>query len=201
MVTNVSILEATSEPGEPDFAQLFEIFYSQGSTVWWSWTAPTNGSVLITTTGSTEAYGSESHTRLAVFTGSSLTNLTPVASNDNAREGVYTSRVILTNVVAGTSYQILVDIVSWEPPGNIKLNLSLIQPPDFISTSIRALPNNPFQARLKGTIEQSYIIEASTNLIDWSAIFTNKATDGFFNVLDPSATKFGRRFYRAKETQ
>src|SRR6266540_2849244 len=61
---------ATEEPGEPDPSLLGE------KSVWWTWTAPRDGGLTLTTTGS------DFDTMLTLFTGNSLTNLTFVAFND-----------------------------------------------------------------------------------------------------------------------
>ena len=43
------------------------------------------------------------------------------------------------------------------------------------------------------------VIYASTNLADWTPIYTNPPMVGSLPFLDSSATGFARRFYRAKE--
>src|SRR5262245_14242055 len=58
---------ATFELNEPDLSFL------GGKSVWWTWTAPSNGSVTITTAGSSF------DTMLTVFTGTSLSNLILIA--------------------------------------------------------------------------------------------------------------------------
>src|SRR5438876_5883457 len=67
-----SNIGATIEPGEPQHAGELG-----GRSVWWSWTAPSTGSFKISTAGSSF------DTLLAVYLGSSVTNLTEVASNDD----------------------------------------------------------------------------------------------------------------------
>ena len=71
---------------------------SGGKSVWWTWTAPSSGSVQIDT------IGSSFDTILGVYTGSSVSALTTVASDDDSG-GNYTSKVTF-NAVAGTTYQI-----------------------------------------------------------------------------------------------
>src|SRR6266849_5206231 len=58
---------ATIEPGEPQHAGELG-----GSSVWWTWTAPSTGTFAISTAGSSF------DTLLAVYLGSSLTNLKEV---------------------------------------------------------------------------------------------------------------------------
>ncbi|HZR20857.1 MAG TPA: immunoglobulin domain-containing protein [Verrucomicrobiae bacterium] len=108
---------ATSEPGEPLHAGV-----PGGHSVWFTWTPLLSGVATITTAGSSF------DTLLAVYTGSSLTNLTEVASDDDSG-GYYTSKVVF-NAVAGTQYSIVVD-GAYGAQGNIILNssLQLLAPP------------------------------------------------------------------------
>ena len=95
-VVTGSNLGATKEPGEPNHHG-----NPGGASVWYTWQAPTGGTVAITTAGSTY------DTLLAVYTGTSVNALTFVASNDD-EQGVLTSRVDFTPV-AGQIYRIAVD--------------------------------------------------------------------------------------------
>ncbi len=103
-------LSATSETGEPNHAGVIG-----GRSVWWSWMAPTSGTITISTAGS------NFDTTLGVYTGSSLTGLTSVASNDDESASLRTSRVRFS-VVAGRTYQIAVDGYNGAT-GNIVLNI------------------------------------------------------------------------------
>ena len=87
-----------------------------GSSVWWSWTAPANGVVSISTRGS------EVDTLLAVYRGKSLHNLDLVAANDDAR-GEVTSRVAFT-AKEGVTYRIAVDGYRGTT-GDLRLGLKL----------------------------------------------------------------------------
>ncbi len=86
---------ASKETGEPNHAGA-----SGGASIWYRWTAPTSGPAMFDTCGS------DFDTVLAVYTGSSVGALTPVASNDDACE--LGSRVGFT-AVAGAEYEIAVD--------------------------------------------------------------------------------------------
>ena len=101
---------ATTEPGEPLHAGV-----PGGHSVWFSWTPLLSGVVTFTTAGSSF------DTLLAVYTGNTLTNLTPIASDDDSG-GFYTSSVTF-NAVAGTEYSIAVD-GAYGAQGNIILNSS-----------------------------------------------------------------------------
>lgn len=101
--TNISVLVtntlATKEPGEPKHTG-----NAGGHSVWWTWTAPSNGVVTINTLGSTF------NTLLAAYTGDVVSNLTQVAENDdqNSGQGIVTSQVKFS-VIGGTPYKIVVD--------------------------------------------------------------------------------------------
>ena len=88
---------ATIEVGEPRHAG-----QTGGRSAWWTWIAPSSGTLTVTTQGSTF------DTLLGVYTGSALQSLTRIGSNDDEASSVRTSRVTIT-VVGGTAYRIAVD--------------------------------------------------------------------------------------------
>lgn len=90
-------VNATAETGEPSHAG-----QAPGFSVWYLWTAPSSGAATISTEGS----GFD--TVLAVYTGSSVGALTPVAANDDPASGG-TSAAVSFQAVAGTVYRIAVD--------------------------------------------------------------------------------------------
>lgn len=54
-----------------------------------------------------------------------------------------------------------------------------------------------FQFTVTGQSGQSYIIQASTNLVNWAPIFTNQSPYASpFTFVDPNATNYVNRFYR-----
>ena len=65
---------ATAEPGEPSHDNVS----GPTSSVWWRWRAPFSGDVTFTTAGSTF------DTVLAVYQGDAVSELTPIASDDDA---------------------------------------------------------------------------------------------------------------------
>ena len=112
---------ATKEPGEPNHAG-----NTGGHSLWWGWTAPTNGIVTINN------FGSSFQTLLAVYTGSALTSLTPVASSSKGATTAVTFKA-----VAGTQYDIAVDGFNGAT-GSIVLNLAFardVTPPKVTVTS------------------------------------------------------------------
>ena len=93
---NTSNAVATTEPGEP-----VNPAGSYGRTLWLQWTAPASGVAVFDTKGSAVA------TAIAVYTGTSLTNLHREAYgglNDRA----FTSTVVF-NAVGGMAYQVQLD--------------------------------------------------------------------------------------------
>jgi hypothetical protein len=93
--TNV---KATKESGEPRHAGI-----TGGRSVWWAWTAPASGSVTLDTAGSTF------DTLLAVYTGTSVSGLKAVASNDDAAGGGGVWSEVTFTATAGRQYQVAVD--------------------------------------------------------------------------------------------
>ncbi len=112
--TNTSVngnsVGADKEPGEPNHAQ------AGGASVWWSWTAPSNARVTITTVGSNY------DTLLGVYTGASVNSLTTIRTNDDGRGTGLQSRVRF-RPTAGVTYQIAVDGFNGAA-GDITLNIS-----------------------------------------------------------------------------
>ena len=111
MGTNITTrtlnIGATKEAGEPNHAG-----NSGGHSLWWNWTATDPG------LASVDTIGSRFNTALGVYTGSSVTNLSLVASNANWR-----GSAVLFKAVAGTTYDIAVDGWSGEI-GELQLNFS-----------------------------------------------------------------------------
>ena len=79
-----------------------------------------------------DTFGSGFDTVMAVYTGTILSNLVVVASNDDASDSTLQSQVSF-NAVAGTVYQIAVDGYSSQAFGSIVFNLSQINPNPIIT--------------------------------------------------------------------
>ena len=109
-LTNFSNVGATKEPAEPPHAGDLG-----GKSVWWRWIAPASGTCQLATTGSVL------DTLLAVYTGSSVSGLSLVASNDNYNGS---SSLVTFGAVAGTEYHFAVDGTAGRE-GLINLALSL----------------------------------------------------------------------------
>ncbi len=57
--------------------------------------------------------------------------------------------------------------------------------------------NNQFQMNLTGTLNQVWVIQVSTNLVNWTPLFNVTNTLGSIQILDNTAADYPRRFYRA----
>jgi hypothetical protein len=143
-------VDATTETGEPLHGG-----GSGGHSVWWHWPSPANaGTVEIRT------QGSAFNTRLAVYTGSVLTNLTLVASNV-VTDGCSWGKVNF-NYATSTTYRIAVDSYSGAV-GSIKLtvqtNSSTTQTNlSFDPTTIARLPGK-FRVTVTGPTNQTVTLD------------------------------------------
>jgi len=124
---------ASKETGEPNHAS----GEAGGASVWWKWTANTNGTLIVSTNGS------NFDTLLGAYTGSAVATLTQVASNDDIEppptsgtdSATRNRRSLVTfNAVAGTTYYFAVD--GWEAEwGTITLTVTL-SPTDPLSAPV-----------------------------------------------------------------
>jgi subtilisin family serine protease len=135
---------ASKETGEQNHAD-----ETGGKSLWWKWTAPSGGTVMIDTDGS------DFDTLLAVYTGGLLSNLTHMASNDD--DGDSGASVVTFEAVAGTVYKIAVDGFAGQT-GNIELNLNLQSgsapgnPAKYVFTTLAGLPGTNGSADGTGSI-------------------------------------------------
>jgi hypothetical protein len=141
--TNVG---ATQQAGEPNAANV-----SGGHSVWWTWTAPASGTVVVNT------MGSDYDTTLGVYTGSTVNALTKIAANDDQSTllGILTSRVSWTTT-AGTTYRILVDGYHGAT-GHISLNVA-----ETVVVPVVPPANNMFASRIKLTGTSTSATTANT---------------------------------------
>ncbi|MDB6124087.1 MAG: hypothetical protein JWQ71_3080 [Pedosphaera sp.] len=130
-----SYSNATEQPFEP-----FHAGYSGYRSIWYSWLAPTNGTVSIQITTPLD-----DNLLIGVYTGNTLTNLnvTPLNYWANFFSAYATNRAVNFNVQTGTPYQIAIDkryfyqggytYGTWDGPVNFDFSfssLSLIAPVD-----------------------------------------------------------------------
>ena len=138
---------ATNEPGEPPHGI---------RSVWYCWTATSNTVMRFHT------HGSSVDTRLALYQGTILTNLTQVASNDDAAGRK--SSAVLFNAIAGTTY--LVAVTSTDE-GLLSLTWEPAVVPHFASITRDA---GVYELLLAGRANDRYQIEYSPNLRTWQTL-------------------------------
>jgi hypothetical protein len=120
---------ATRQVGEPDHLP-FSGSLGEHS-VWYSWTAPSSGSVTLNTCTSSF------DTTLAAYTGSSFGTMSQVASDDDSctsPDNEAGSRLTF-NAVAGTTYRIAVGGFSSVSEGTFTLKVLDTKPPKVTSTN------------------------------------------------------------------
>lgn len=132
IVLSGSNLGATLEPGEA-----FHADSPSGRSVWWTWTATANGSVVISTEGSTF------DTLLAVYMGNSVSSLVSVISNDDDG-GKKTSRVLF-RAIGGETYRIAVDGFQGES-GDIALSIAKAGTSSVPSWELNDIDGNPIRS-------------------------------------------------------
>ena len=126
--------QADTEAGEPTSCGPL------GKTLWWKYTPTTNGRVRADTTGS------NFDTVLAAYTGSSLTNLSQVACNDDAGGVAESPSMLELKVVAGQTYYFQVggwkDGTGAVASGSANFRLARVVPGDSFAAplGITALP-------------------------------------------------------------
>ena len=188
-----SNLNATGEPDEPSllFTNATGVYGNAAhQTVWWTWTAPTNGYLYLSTAGS------DFDTRLFLFTGTALTNLVLIGGNDDWQD--LTSRVYVP-VQAGVTYYVQVDGSRYNSTGTIQLGLRLTQPPTILAASLVMPLGGPLQVQVQGVPGRTYQVQVTTNLTTWEVVAGGPFTGAPFTFTDPTAAGATHKFYRAVE--
>jgi hypothetical protein len=179
--------EATTEPGEPALG------HGAGRTLWWQWTAPGSVSLRIDPTSS------DIPCVVEVYTGTGLTDLTPVSLTTTGVTGV-----VSLSATQGQTYFIRVDgdAAATEQRGRIELRTQIVYvlpPRPVVSTGV----SSPVQMvrRFDGLIEfkvsaaSGDVIETSTNLFDWIPFATNQMPGQ--TIVVPTQGE-GQRFFRVR---
>jgi len=102
-----------------------------------------------------------------------------VSSSEHTGSGPLTPDRVVLSSAAGTSL----------PVSSLAAGTIFIQP-------VNVLPNGHVQFFLATEADQRYVIEATTNLINWVNISTNIASGDYMNLVDIDAAKYPYRFYR-----
>jgi len=102
---------------------------------------------------------------------------------------------VVTNVLLRVRAQDFMLVGDWSLPTPFLVNTL---PPTAVSIGpSHLLPGGQFQLAISsGVLGQSYVVLASTNLVDWLPISGYIFTNPPITIFDPNATNFPRRFYR-----
>ncbi len=73
----------------------------------------------------------------------------------------------------------------------------LVQPLHFTSSGF--LVNGQFQLGFVGMVSSNYVLQATTNFINWTPVSTNTDVTNPLNLSDPNATNYPYRFYRVQQ--
>jgi len=100
------------------------------------------------------------------------------------------NQISVTMVGSGADFPVNFNF-SGNVPNPLPVNI-----PDAFTVSIVATPNGP-DITLSGSTNQTYVIEASFDMQNWTAISTNMTdSTGIFSFVDSDATNYPSRFYR-----
>ncbi len=176
-ITTGNNIGATSEPGEPLHAGV-----PGGKSVWFKWTPLLGGVATLSTAGSSF------DTLLAVYTGTSLTSLTPVASDDD-HGGYYTSEVKF-NAKAGTTYSIAID-GAYGAEGNIVLTSS----EQLLAPAIPTITGQPVNQVVGFGDATQFSVQASGSSLVYQWYFNGQpitgATHATLQITNASAASVG----------
>ena len=127
--TTGSTVGMTREPGEPAHTTTAGSswdWWERVGSAWWKWTAPTSATVVFDTAGS------DFDTIMAIYTGSTVTTLNEIDSNDDTTSTIRTSHCEF-DAVAGTTYFIVVTGYYYDTgpeEGRVRLAWQSPSPPD-----------------------------------------------------------------------
>jgi len=111
-----------------------------------------------------------------------------VAGGTNADGSIH--QISVTMVGSGGDFPVNFNF-SGNVPNPLPVNI-----PDASTISIAATPDGP-AITLSGSPDQTYVIEASFDMHNWTSISTNKTdSNGLFTFVDSNATSNPSRFYR-----
>jgi hypothetical protein len=69
--------------------------------------------------------------------------------------------------------------------------------PGIVLSTTGSFTNGGFQLQVAGTPGKTYVLEGSTNLVNWIPVSTNTPVSSPFSMADPGAANFRYRFYHA----
>ncbi len=104
---------------------------------------------------------------------------------------LYSAPFILTNTA-----QVMANAIWPNFNNSVAANALFIINPPIRFTSEGFSINGAFQLGFSGMTGSNYVLQATTNFVNWTSLITNPATTNLFIFTDPGATNFPYRFYR-----
>lgn len=105
-----------------------------------------------------------------------------------------TNNETITGLVAGTTYYFAAteyNMAGAESPFSDEVSYTVPAPPAQLSAVVSS--GGQFTFTVSGTTGQTYVVQASTNLLNWVSVLSNTAP---FVFVDSNAAGFNQRFYR-----
>jgi len=182
----ISTRGATREPGEPNPSGS-----AAGGTVWWSWTPPMTGDGIITVADVPATL------LLRVYVGTSVTNLALVAESP-ANTANDSTRRLEVAAIGRVPYEIAIESTDGLP--NYPFTLTVFLDARELGP-IEPAADGIVRGQFLTTFDETWIVEASPDLINWTAISTNDPVNGTLGFQDGDAVGAARRFYRARSAR
>jgi hypothetical protein len=116
-----------------------------------------------------------------------------------ALDGETNDLLALTGVQPGQAgeYRVVVTDSAGSTATSAVARLTVALPPTLSLTSVAGASNHLFTFGFEAPAEVSYIVEGSTNLIEWLPLQTNGTGTGLIGFTDSAVTHVPQRFYRA----
>jgi uncharacterized delta-60 repeat protein len=173
-----------AEEGEPAHCGV-----AGGASQWFGYYAEIAGKLYVNTDGS------DFDTVLAIYLagGYDFSSLSTVACDNNSGADGQDSAVCF-DAVPGALYYIVVDGVGGAG-GTVVLNFSLCTQSSL--TALAPAPSGESRVRLTGQPGGKFQLQCTTNLVNWSVLYTTTADSGTFDWTHTGSTNLPRCFYRA----
>lgn len=151
-----------------------------------------------------------------IVTAGAVVTVTPVATDANSSQ----QKLIfsLPTGPAGAIFATNTGVLNWRPglamanttnpvtimatdngvpnlSGSRSFNIMVV-PPTAPSLVSPALTNGAFQLVINGDVGPDYVVQCSSNLVDWITLYSNTPPTMPFLFIDPAATNYDQRFYR-----
>jgi hypothetical protein len=165
---------ASREMGEP-VSDL-----GQAGSVWFAWKSPVNGHVFI------EQHWIYSHCQ--VYVGTTVSNLMQVSVSPQEGFSAFYA-------LAGITYHIAISDIGYGGDSDYVLRAPPM-PPRFVPLPDALGSNLSVAFEIVGDLGQSFLIQASTNLIDWETIAIHTMQSNRAEFIDLSVAQYPARFFR-----